>query len=191
MRILHTSDWHLGAQLHEQSRIPEQVAFLEWLKALMIKEKPDALIIAGDIFDSCAPSNTAQNLYYDFLSATFKENLCRTVVVVGGNHDSPSLLDAPGNVLTSINTKVVGAVAYLRDDSGGYVPNYEKEIVIVKDASGMPGLVIGAVPYLREPDLRTSDALETNTDRSEKLKRGFKEHYSCHHRSCSPAGDPF
>jgi exonuclease SbcD len=178
MRILHTSDWHLGAQLHEQSRIPEQTAFLKWLKELMASEKPDALIIAGDIFDTCAPSNTALNLYYDFLSTTFKENLCRAVVVVGGNHDSPSLLDAPGNVLAHLQTRVVGAVDYQPDGNGGYVANHEKEVVVVKDAKGKPSLVIGAVPYLRDADLRTSEAMETDTDRSAKLKRGFKEHYS-------------
>jgi exonuclease SbcD len=177
MRILHTSDWHLGAQLHDQSRLPEQTAFLEWLKALMAKERPDALVVAGDIFDTCAPSNTALNLYYDFLSATFKENLCRAVVVVGGNHDSPSLLDAPGNVLAHLHTQVIGTVAYLKDGNGGYVPDYEKEVVIVKDANGRPGLVIGAVPYLRDANLRTSEALETGADRSEKLKHGFKQHY--------------
>lgn len=176
MRILHTSDWHLGAQLHEQSRIPEQSVFLEWLKALMRKEQPDALIISGDIFDSCAPSYTAQNLYYDFLSATFKESLCRHVVVVGGNHDSPSLLDALGNVLTHLHTHVVGAVDYT-EDAGERSPNYAKEVVVVKDASGLPGLVIGAVPYLRDFDLRTSEARETDIDRSDKLKRGFMQHY--------------
>lgn len=177
MRILHTSDWHLGAQLHEQSRIPEQSAFLEWLKPLMAREKPDALIIAGDIFDTCAPSNAALNLYYDFLSTVFKENLCRTVVVVGGNHDSPSLLDAPGNVLAHLQTRVVGTVEYRQIESGGYAANHEKEVVIVNDAAGMPGLVIGAIPYLRDADLRTSEAQETDTDRSAKLKRGFKDHY--------------
>jgi exonuclease SbcD len=177
MKIIHTSDWHLGALLHEQSRIPEQAAFLGWLKSLMVTEKPDALIIAGDIFDTCTPSNTALNLYYDFLAASFKENLCNAVVVAGGNHDSPSLLDAPGNVLAHLHTRVIGTVDYLKNDNGGYLPNYEKEIVVVNDADGKPGLVIGAVPYLRDADLRTSEALETDVDRSEKLRRGFKEHY--------------
>lgn len=178
MRILHTSDWHLGAQLHEQSRIPEQSAFLQWLKSLMRKEGPDALIIAGDIFDTCSPSNTALNVYYDFLSATFRENLCRTVVVIGGNHDSPSLLDAPANVLAHLHTRVIGAVDYLKEEDGTYTPNYAKEVVIIKDAEGTPGIVIGAVPYLRDADLRNSAPQETDTDRSEKLKTGFKQHYA-------------
>lgn len=177
MRILHTSDWHLGAQLHDQSRLPEQTAFLEWLKVLMAKEQPDALIIAGDIFDTCAPSSVALNLYYNFLSAIFTAKRCCAVIVVGGNHDSPSLLDAPGNALVHLNTQVVGTVAYLKEDNGGYVPNYDKEVVVVNDANGQPGLVIGAVPYLRDADLRTSEAQETDADRSEKLKRGFKQHY--------------
>lgn len=195
MRILHTSDWHLGAQLHEQSRITEQTAFLNWLKGLMRTEKPDALIIAGDIFDSCAPSNAAQNIYYDFLSATFKDGLCRNVLVVGGNHDSPSLLDAPGNVLTHLRTHVVGSVAYLDDGKGGYATDYDKEVVVINDAAGNPALVIGAVPYLRDADLRTSEAMETDADRSDKLKRGFKEHYSkiaeiAHRKGVGKGGAP-
>ncbi len=85
MRILHTSDWHLGAQLHDQSRLPEQMAFLAWLKDQIALEKPDVLIIAGDIFDSCAPSNASLNLYYDFLATAYQSKLCQTVVVIGGN----------------------------------------------------------------------------------------------------------
>lgn len=177
MRILHTSDWHLGAQLHEQSRLPEQACFLKWLKELMLREKPDALVVAGDIFDTCAPSNTAQNLYYDFLSAVFKDELCRRVVVIGGNHDSPSLLDAPGNVLIHLQARVIGAVEYRDNDDGSLVANYDKEVVIVEDASGNPGIVIGAIPYLRDADLRRSEAQEGETERTEKLKRGFAEHY--------------
>lgn len=177
MRILHTSDWHLGGQLHEQSRIPEQAKFLEWLKELMAAERPDALIVAGDVFDTCAPSNTALNLYYDFLSAVFKDDLCRRVVVIGGNHDSPSLLDAPGNVLNHLKTRVVGAVSYRQKEDGGYVPDYANEVVVVEGRDGKPGLVIGAVPYLRDSDLRTSAAQEDEADRTEKLRRGFQEHY--------------
>ena len=193
MRILHTSDWHLGAYLHDQSRIPEQGAFLEWLKVLMRKERPDALIIAGDIFDSCAPSNAALNLYYNFLSVVYRDSLCRTVVVIGGNHDSPSLLDAPGNVLTHLKTHVVGSVDSERDGNGGSVTNYGKETVVVLDGDGKPGLVIGAVPYLRDSDLRTSEALETDAARTEKLKRGFVEHYAsvaslAHQQAALPDG---
>lgn len=180
MRIIHTSDWHLGAQLLDQSRLPEQEQFLEWLKALMAKERPDALIVAGDIFDSCAPSNAAQNLYYDFLATSYKEGLCRKVVVVGGNHDSPSLLDAPGKALFHLHAHVVGAVAYAEDGdegAGGRKPCLEKEVVVIPDADNRPGLVVAAVPYLRDADLRVSEAMESDADRSAKLKRGFQAHY--------------
>ena len=177
MRILHTSDWHLGAQLHDQSRLPEQEKFLEWLKSLMAKERPDALIIAGDVFDSCAPSNAAQNLYYDFLATVYKESLCRKVVVVGGNHDSPSLLDAPGKALSHLHAHVVGTVEYEEDGAGGKTPGLEKEVVVVLGADGKPGLVVAAVPYLRDADLRVSEAMESDADRSAKLKRGFQTHY--------------
>ena len=176
LKIFHTSDWHLGAQLHDQSRLPEQEKFLDWLKSRMAQERPDVLIIAGDIFDTCAPSNAALNLYYDFLATTYKENLCRMVVVIGGNHDSPSLLDAPSTALSHLHTRVIGSVKY--PDGDILAPGYENEVIVVKDAAGCPGLVIGAVPYLRDADLRSSAAQDTRDDRIEKLKRGFARHYA-------------
>ncbi len=194
MRILHTADWHLGAQLHEQSRLPEQEEFLKWMLRTMDQEKPDALLIAGDVFDSCAPSNAALNLYYEFLSAVFRHCLCRRVVVVGGNHDSPSLLDAPGNVLDHIGTRVVGGVAYTKGNGDGRIPDHRNEVVVVEDSGGRPGLVIGAVPYLRDTDLRTSAAQESDEVRAEKRRIGFQQHYHAiadlARRECSTPGEP-
>ena len=87
MKIIHTSDWHLGGRLHDQDRYAEHDAFATWLKILLRREQPDALVVAGDIFDTCAPSNRAQATYFALLAAIYKEALCRAVVVVGGNHD--------------------------------------------------------------------------------------------------------
>ena len=165
MKIIHTSDWHLGAQLYEQSRHPEQEKFTVWLKNLMRREKPDALIVAGDIFDTYSPPNTSLELYYSLLGDIFRESLCRTVVIVGGNHDSPSLLNSPGKVLSHLNIKVIGGA------------DLEKEIVLIKNRDATTGLAIGAVPYLRDADLRISGEGEGFSDVSAKLRAGLKKHY--------------
>jgi len=168
MKIIHTADWHLGGRLHDQERYAEHEAFAGWLKDLLGRETPDALVIAGDLFDTCAPSNRAQADYFSLLAAIYKESLCRAVVVIGGNHDSPSLLDAPARALAQLNCWVVGEA----DPA-----DPEREVVLVPDASGQPALAIAAVPYLREGDLRRDEAGETDTDRTAKLHEGFRLHY--------------
>ena len=109
MRILHTSDWHLGVSTGPASRLGEQERFLEWLLEALTTREIDALIVAGDIFDSMHPSAEAQELYYRFLSRVSQTGV-RNVVIVGGNHDSPSRLDAVGALLETVNVHVVGGL---------------------------------------------------------------------------------
>ncbi|HNX34880.1 MAG TPA: exonuclease SbcCD subunit D C-terminal domain-containing protein [Kiritimatiellia bacterium] len=168
MKILHTSDWHLGGKLHEQDRSGEHERFLAWLAALLREERPDALVIAGDVFDTFAPSNRALELYYSFLGEIFKSSLCRAVVAVGGNHDSPSLLDSPEKVLIHLHAHVVGAAA----------ETPAQEVVWVPGADADSGLAIGAVPYLREGDLRCAAAGESEEERAARLQAGFRAHYA-------------
>lgn len=168
MKILHTSDWHLGGKLHEQDRSGEHERFLAWLAALLREERPDALVIAGDVFDTFAPSNRALELYYSFLGEIFKSSLCRAVVAVGGNHDSPSLLDSPEKVLIHLRAHVVGAAA----------ETPAQEVVWVPGADADSGLAIGAVPYLREGDLRCAAAGESEEERAARLQAGFRAHYA-------------
>lgn len=168
MKIIHTSDWHLGARLHDQDRQAEHDAFAQWLLDLLRREAPDALVIAGDIFDTGAPSNRAQACYYSLLATICGEALCRMVVVIGGNHDSPSLLEAPAEALKHLRTRVIGAID---------AADLERQVVVVNDADGRPGLVIGAVPYLREGDLRRDQAGDDDADRQAGLQDGFRRHY--------------
>jgi exonuclease SbcD len=168
MKLIHTSDWHLGARLYEQDRAAEQGAFLAWLQSILRAERPDALVVAGDIFDTSAPSNAAQELYYDLLGAVFQESLCRCVVITGGNHDSPSLLDSPENVLAHLNTIVVGAAPETPADEAVYVPGREPGT----------GLVIAAVPFLREGDLRSALPGESAASRAGRQRDGFQAHYA-------------
>lgn len=108
MKILHTSDWHLGRSLYDKRRYDEFDSFLKWLLELIVREKIDALLVAGDIFDTTTPGNRAQELYYNFLGQLSQKG-CRHAVIIGGNHDSPSLLDAPKSLLNALNIYVVGS----------------------------------------------------------------------------------
>lgn len=109
MRLLHTSDWHLGASTGPASRTDEQRWFLEWLRETLAAREIDVLVVAGDVFDSMHPSAEAQAIYYRFLAGAASTGV-RDVVVVGGNHDSASGLDAPEAVLAAMDVHIVGGV---------------------------------------------------------------------------------
>ena len=166
MRVLHTSDWHLGRTLFSQSRYHEHAAFLDWLLETLERESIDLLLVAGDIFDTTTPSHRAQELYYAFL-ARAASTCCRHVVVIAGNHDSPTLLNAPAALLKGLNVHVVAA---MQDDP-------RDEVIILKGESRELEALICAVPYLRERDLRRSEAFESIEERDLKMVTGVKEHY--------------
>ena len=166
MKILHTSDWHIGRCLYGRKRIQEYEAFFDWLLACLRVERIEALLVAGDIFDTGTPSNQAQELYYRFLCRVAATG-CRHVVVVAGNHDSPSLLNAPREVLRRLRVHVVGSVTEEVAD----------ELVVLDDAEGRPQVIVCAVPYLRDRDIRRAEAGESLEDKGRKLIEGIGEHY--------------
>lgn len=167
MKILHTSDWHLGHQFHNRRRDAEFAAFLDWLLHTIEEHRIDALIVAGDIFDSSAPSNAAVRLYYEFLR-NLQKTPCRLAVLTGGNHDSPSFLNAPRELLKA---------AFPIHIFGAAMPEAEEEIAVLPDRNGDPALIVGAVPYLRDADLATLAFGEAPEEREKKLAEGVREHY--------------
>jgi exonuclease SbcD len=166
MKILHTSDWHIGRPLFGRKRYEEYDAFLSWLADTILREGVDVLLVAGDVFDTSAPSNRAQELYYRFLCRV-AASPCRHVVVIAGNHDSPSFLNAPRELLRAINVHVVGAA----------LENREDEVFILRDGEGAPELIVCAVPYLRDRDIRVAEAGESIDDKDRKLLEGIRTHY--------------
>jgi len=166
MTILHTSDWHLGQKFLFRDREEEHQAALDWLHQLIAEEEVDALIVAGDIFDIGNPPNYARRMYYNFITNLRKTD-CRHVVIVGGNHDSPAMLEAPRDLLHSMQVHVVG--------SGRKEP--EDEVIVLQNEQGEPEAIVAAVPFLRDRDLRTSVAGETGTQRIDKIREGIKAHY--------------
>jgi DNA repair protein SbcD/Mre11 len=167
MKILHTSDWHIGRTLYGRKRYEEFEAFLNWLAETIQRQEVDVLLAAGDIFDTSAPSHRAQELYYRFLCRV-AQSCCRHIVVIGGNHDSPSFLNAPKEVLRALNVHVVGSASENRED----------EVLVLSDPSGMPELIVCAVPYLRDRDLRSAEAGESVEDKERKLIEGIHQHYA-------------
>ncbi len=166
MKVLHTSDWHLGGLLHERKRYDEHEQFLKWLIHLLGNENIDVLIVAGDIFDTVTPSNRAQELYYQFLhNASSIAGL--QVVITAGNHDSPSLLNAPKGLLRTLHIHVIGTVT---DD-------LEDEILLLRDSQGHISLIICAVPYLRDRDIRQTEPGESIEEKARKMREGICEHY--------------
>lgn len=166
MKIIHTSDWHLGQKLLYNDREEEHRLALDWLLQAIEQEQADGLIVAGDIFDIGNPPNYARSLYYQFLRKLLNTN-CRHVVITGGNHDSPAMLNAPRELLQALNVHVVGAAG---DDPA-------EEVVVWKDEAGRVEAIVAAVPFLRDRDLRYSVAGETGYDRVEQIRAGIKEHY--------------
>ena len=172
MKIIHTGDWHLGARLHEEDHSGEQRAFLDWLIDLMKAEKPDALVVAGDVFDVKAPSPVAQKLYYGFLARVVKSGSCGKVVVVAGNHDNAGLLAAPAGLLGELDIAVVS-----RAQGGDALSD---EVVEVRGADGATGLVIAAVPFMYEAELANFGAEEVPPDatREARIAAGWRRHYA-------------
>ncbi len=166
MRILHTSDWHLGKNLYERKRYEEFEAFLNWLGDIINEEKIDALLVAGDVFDIGAPGTHSQELYYRFLTKVSVSG-CRNIVIIAGNHDSPSFLEAPKEILRILNVIVVGAVT----------DNPEDEVFLITGNEEQDRAIICAVPYLRDKDVRIMTPGENIEDKNNKIMEGVKSHY--------------
>ena len=166
MKILHTSDWHLGRTLYGKKRYEESEAFLGWLAEAIQTHEVDALLVAGDVFDT-TPSNRAQGLYYRFLCRVAASS-CRHVVVVAGNHDSPSFINAPSELLKVLDIHVIGSPSDPPDN----------EVLVLADPQGAPELIVCAVPYLRDRDIRSAEPGETIEDKERKLIDGIRGHYA-------------
>jgi len=167
LKIIHTSDWHIGRSLYGRKRYDEFEAFLNWMADFIKSEEIEALLISGDIFDNIAPSNRAQELYYRFLCNVVGSH-CRHVVITAGNHDSPSFLNAPREVLRFLNVHVVGCMSESTAD----------EVIVLSDEKGVAELIICAVPYLRDRDVRRAEAGESHEEKGRKLIEGIRSHYA-------------
>jgi DNA repair protein SbcD/Mre11 len=171
MRLLHTSDWHLGIRHGTFSRGPDHDHFLGWLLDHLRAEPTDVLVVAGDIFDAMHPSASALQQYYRFLGQLPSTGV-RQVVLVGGNHDSASRLQAPAEVLRALDVHVVGGLLGDPDD-------HDRAMVPIRDAEGRVGAVVLAVPYVHEFRL----GIRTTDVDVEAGRRAFREAFGGLYRS--------
>ena len=143
MLFLHTSDWHLGSEMEGRRRIDEAAALLQFIIKTIQRENVNTLLVSGDVFDSHAPSNQATRQYYDFLKSLRENTNVENVVIIAGNHDSPSYLEAPAGLLELLNIHVIGSANE---------NDLEREIIPLKE-HGKIEAVACAVPYLVSPGL--------------------------------------
>lgn len=150
MRLLHTSDWHLGHTLKEVPRDHEHAAFLAWLGEACVREAPDVLVITGDVFDSATPPASAERMWFEFLAATRRAMPALDIIAIAGNHDSPARLGAASAVLRELGVHVIGGLPRLRGERGAHEP-LDLDRILIPVAGGR-GLV-AAVPFLRPIDI--------------------------------------
>lgn len=171
MKILHTADWHLGHRLHEQTQLEEQTLFLSWIENYIIHQRIDVLLISGDIFDTGSPSNQSLEMYYSFL-VKLKTTSCKSIIITGGNHDSAGTLNAPKHILNALSIKVVGkATENIEDEVFEIEVNGEK-------------VIVAAVPYLRDSDIRRAVAGESFEELIDKYKTALINHYKVSAEQC-------
>jgi len=167
LTMIHTADWHFGAVLYGQRRHREHAAFAQWFIDCVAREKPDVVLISGDIFDTTTPSHQAQTLYYDTIAA-LRRGGCPHIIVTGGNHDAPSLLNAIQPLVQDQGITIVGAAT----------ENPADEVLLLRDAAGIPQLIVCAVPYLRDRDVRLSESGQSPDDKHAALVAGIRQHYA-------------
>jgi exonuclease SbcD len=164
MKILHTSDWHIGKQLHKYDLSEDLDLFFDWLLNYIKTENIDVLLVSGDIFDQANPSQAAYKQYYDLLKKLI--NLDCKIILTGGNHDSPAVLNAPAELLKAFDISVIGGATERMVDM--FIPikkNGEK-------------IVVAAIPFLKDRDIRKSVAGETYATKIEQIKAGLSSYFS-------------
>ena len=148
MRLLHTSDWHLGHTLKDVTRDYEHGAFLAWLLDTCAREQPDVLVITGDVFDSATPPASAERMWFEFLAAARRQRPAMDIIAIAGNHDSPARLGAASAVLRELNVHVIGGLPRHARDVHAEL-DFDRILIPVAGGRGL----VAAVPFLRPIDV--------------------------------------
>lgn len=155
MRIISTSDWHIGNVFHGNDRLPEHKHFLGWLLRQLKESRPDALLIAGDVFDNGNPSAAAQAAYYEFLADATRLCPDLQIIITAGNHDSAPRIEAPRPLLSRYKVEIRGTVRRFWKE-GEWINDYDDLIIPVVNREGEK-IVVLAVPYLRSDVVHNGD----------------------------------
>lgn len=170
MRIIHTSDWHLGQYFYGKNRANEHQQFLTWLLTQVKSHNIDAIIVAGDIFDTATPPSYARQIYFNFISEI--QSLNCQLVILAGNHDSISMLAESKDLLSALSTRVIANVSALDNNE-----NLAEQVFILKNSNKEPKAVICAVPFIRPRDVIKSQQGQSASDKSLSLQQAIVNHY--------------
>ncbi|QUG76913.1 exonuclease subunit SbcD [Erwinia sp. E602] len=165
MRIIHTADWHLGQFFYTKSRAAEHQAFLDWLLEQAEEQQADAIIVAGDIFDTGSPPSYARELYNRFI-VRLQPTGCQ-LIVLGGNHDSVAMLNESRELLACLNTRVIAAAG---DDIAG-------QVLLLNQRDGQAGALLCAIPFLRPRDILHSQSGQSGREKQLSLLEAIAGHY--------------
>ncbi|ORM74311.1 exonuclease subunit SbcD [Pantoea wallisii] len=165
MRIIHTADWHLGQFFYSKSRAAEHQAFLDWLLLQIAEHQVDALIIAGDLFDTGSPPSYAREMFNRFVVA-LQPCGCQ-LIVLAGNHDSVATLNESRELLACLNTRVITSAT----------PQGEQQVLTLHQRDGTPAAVLCAIPYLRPRDILRSQAGQSGREKQRSLLEAIEQHY--------------
>ncbi|MDP2367301.1 exonuclease subunit SbcD [Rhodoferax sp.] len=173
MRILHTSDWHLGQHFMGKNRQAEHQALIDWLLNQVDAHAVDAVLIAGDIFDTGAPPSYARELYSQLVVRLHGAGVA--LLVLGGNHDSVATLGESRALLACLSSTVVAAI----DD-----PASQVVVLPFRGGKGEAGCIVCAVPFIRPRDVLQSQAGQSAEEKQQSMQAAIQAYY----QSVSEAG---
>jgi len=165
LKIIHTSDWHLGQYFMGKSRQSEHQQFLTWLLDLAVAQNIDAIIVAGDIFDTGSPPSYARELYNQFIVELQSTGI--SLIILGGNHDSVAMLGESKSLLSYLNTYVVP----------NSMSKLEKQVITLKDKNKKAIAIICAIPFLRARDIVLSHEGQSGVEKQLNLQKAIAAHY--------------
>ena len=165
MRILHTSDWHLGQHFMGKTRLEEHQAFLRWLVVQVQEHKVDAVLVAGDVFDTGTPPSYARELYNGFIVEL--QQTGAQLVILGGNHDSVAMLNESRSLLGCLNVQVIP----------GVLADAQHQVITLHNSAGEPGTVLCAVPFIRAREVMASESGQSAADKQLTLQQAIADHY--------------
>lgn len=166
MRIIHTSDWHLGQNFMGKSRAPEHQAFFAWLLEQITQHKVDALIVAGDVFDTGSPPSYAREMYNRFVVDI--HTIGCQLIVLAGNHDSVATLNESKDLLGCLGATVVSCI--VTDEN-------QQALIEIKNKKDEVSAILCAVPFIRPRDVITSLAGQSIQEKQQALQKGISDYY--------------
>lgn len=164
MRILHSSDWHLGQHFIGKTRQAEHQALIAWLLEQVQEHQVDAMLIAGDIFDTGTPPSYARELYSQLVVGLHEAGVA--LLLLGGNHDSVATLGESRDLLARLGATVVPAADVA-----------DEQVRVLPRRDGTPGCVVCAIPFIRPRDVIRSQAGDSAEDKQASLQAAIQVHY--------------